>query len=580
MDNFKVVGTFRNIADILEIKGDNRFRIRAYQRAADSIEGRPEDFESLVNQDRLTEIPGIGQDLSEKIKEIVKTGKSKFYEDLKKTIPEGLLELLKIPSVGPKTARLLYDRLKIKSIQELEDAIARDKLKGIFGIKEKTVENMLNGIELLKRGRERMPLAAALQISDEFIGALKRFKEVKNIASAGSLRRRKETVRDIDILVVSRKPDKIMEEFSGLPQVKEILAKGETKSSVRTLDDIQIDCRVVEEKAFGAALLYFTGAKNFNIHIRMMAQKIGLKINEYGVFSAKSAAGGSGGKSDKFIAGRTEEEIFKLFKMAYIEPELREDTGELELALKDKLPQFLKLEDIKGDLHVHSKWSDGANSIEELVRAAQNRGYSYIAVTDHSQSLKVARGLSVADLKQKKKEIDNINKKLKDFRVLYGTEADIDSDGKIDYRDEVLKEFDLVIAAVHMGFKQPKEKLTERIKRACENKYVHVIAHPTGRLWGTRDAYELDFNQVLKQALETNTYLEINSFPQRLDLNDQNARYAKEKGVKLVINTDAHTIEHLQNLQLGIYVARRGWLEPDDVLNTLPVERLLKAIKK
>jgi len=569
MDNFKVIEIFRNIADILEIRNDNRFRIRAYQRAADTIEGMGEDFESLVNQDRITEIPGIGVDLSGKIKEIVKTGKLKFYEDLKKTIPEGLLELLKIPSVGPKTAKLLYDELKIKSIKELEDAIARDKLKGIFGIKEKTVENILKGIQLLKRGRERMSLAVALQISDEFIDALKRSKEVKRIASAGSLRRKKETVRDIDILVVSRKPDKIMEAFTGLPQVKEILAKGETKSSVRTKDDIQIDCRVVKEKSFGAALLYFTGSKNFNIHIRMMAQKIGLKINEYGVFRGK-----------KLLAGKTEEEIFKLFGMSYIEPELREDTGELELALKDKLPALIKPGDIKGDLHVHSKWSDGGNTIAEMVKAAQERGYSYIAVTDHSQSLRVARGLSVPDLKLKKKEIDNINKKLKDFRVLYGTEVDIDSDGNLDYKDEVLREFDLVIAAVHMGFKQSREKLTERIIRACENKYVHIIAHPTGRLWGTRDAYELDFNRVLKIALETNTCLEINSFPQRLDLNDQNARYAKEKGVKLVINTDAHNIEHLANMQLGIYVARRGWLTRDDVLNTLPVEKLLKAIIK
>jgi len=568
MDNFKVAETFKNIADILEIKGDNRFRIRAYQRAADTIDGMAEDFETLVNQDRLTEIPGIGRDLSEKIKEIVNTGKLKFYEDLKKTIPEGLLELLKIPSVGPKTAKLLYGELKIKSIQDLEDAIAKDKLKGIFGIKEKTVENILKGIQLLKRGRERMSLAAALQVSAEFIGALKKFKEVKKIASAGSLRRRKETVRDIDILVVSEKPAKLMAVFTGLPKVKEILAKGETKSSVRTVDDIQIDCRVVEDKSFGAALLYFTGSKNFNIHIRMMAQKKGLKINEYGVFRGK-----------KFLAGKTEEEIFKLFGMSYIEPELREDTGELELALRGRLPELINAEDIKGDLHVHSKWSDGGNTIEEMAKAAQQKGYSYIAVTDHSQSLKVARGLSVPDLKLKKKEIDNINKKLKDFRVLYGTEVDIDSGGNIDYKDEVLREFDLVVAAIHMGFKQSREKLTERITRACENKYVHIIAHPTGRLWGTRDAYELDFNRVLKAAGETNTCLEINSFPQRLDLNGQNCRYAKEKGVKLVINTDAHTAEHLANMQLGIYVARRGWLTSSDVINTLECDELLKTIK-
>jgi DNA polymerase (family 10) len=569
MDNFRVVEIFRNIVSILEIKNDNPFRIRAYQRATDSIEGMAEDFENLVNQDRLTEVEGIGKDLSQKIKEIVTTGKLKFYEDLKKTIPEGLLELLKIPSVGPKTAKLLYDQLRIKSIKDLEDAIVKDELKGIFGIKQKSVENILKGIQFLKKGRERMPLAVALGVSDEFIGVLKKIKEVKQISSAGSLRRKKETVRDIDILVISRNPDKIMEAFVKLPQVKEILVKGETKSSVRTKDDIQIDCRVVEEKSFGAALLYFTGSKNFNIHIRMMAQKIGLKINEYGVFRTK-----------KFLAGKTEEEIFKLFRMSYIEPELREDAGEIELALADKLPQLLKFEDIKGDLHVHSKWSDGGNTIEEIARAAQGKGYSYIGISDHSQSLKVARGLSVADLKLKKKEIERINKNLRGFRVLYGTEVDIDSDGNIDYQDAVLKEFDIVIAAIHMGFKQSRERLTERIKRACENKYVHIIAHPTGRLWGTRDAYELDFNQVLKVAQETNTYLEINAFPQRLDLSEQNARLSKEKGVKLVINTDAHSSEHLADMQLGIYVARRGWLTPDDVVNTLPVEKLLKVLRK
>ena len=568
MKNLVIAKIFRNIADILEIKGDNVFRIRAYQRAADTIEGLAEDLEHYFAEDRLTDIPGIGKDLSEKIKEISQTGTCRFFEVLKKTIPEGLLEILKIPSVGPKTAKLLFEQLKIKNIQDLQDAIKNNKLLNVPGIKEKTIENIQKGIDFVKRGRERMPLAAALQLADEFAKALKKIKSVDRIEAAGSLRRRRETVRDIDILVVSDKPQDVMDAFAGLPQVKDVQAKGETKSSILTSDDIQIDCRVVDKKSFGAALLYFTGSKNFNIKLRLIAQKAGLKINEYGVF-----------RGEKFLAGKTEEEIFKLYKMAYVEPELREDSGEVELAKKFKLPELIELSDIKGDLHAHSNWSDGANTIEEMAIAAQKKGYSYIAITDHSQSLKVANGLSITDLKKKKTEIDKVNKKMKDFRVLFGTEVDIDSDGKIDYPDTVLKEFDVVVAAIHTGFKQSKQQLTKRVVKACQNKYVDIISHPTSRLWGTRDGYEIDFEEIFKAASQTNTAFEINSFPQRLDLNDQNSRLAKERGVKLAINTDAHATDHLDNMQLGIYVARRGWLTRDDVINTLSLDKLLNFFK-
>lgn len=569
MKNLEVSQIFREIAKILEIKGDNPFRIRAYERAAQNIEGLTEDIENFIKEGRLTEIPGIGKDLADKITEIVDTGTLKVYQDLKKTIPEGLLDLLNIPSVGPKTAKLLYEKLKVKNIQDLEVAIKKNKLQGIFGIKEKTIENILKGIELLKRRKERMPLATAIQVADEFVNTLKKLPEVKKISTAGSLRRQKETVRDIDILVVSDKPQKVMDAFTGLNLVKEVLAKGETKSSVRTKDDVQADCRVVEEKSFGAALLYFTGSKNFNIKIRKLAINKQLKINEYGVF-----------RNNRFVCGKTEEEIFKILGFSYIEPELREDTGEIELARQFKLPKLLELKDIKGDLHVHSQWSDGGNTIEELVSASLKRGYSYIAIADHSQSLKVAGGLGLADLKKKQQEINRINKRLKGFRVLYATEVDIDSDGKLDYKDEVLREFDVVVAAIHTGFKQAKVQLTRRIIKACQNKYVHIIAHPTGRLWGTRDAYDIDLDKILKVAKDTNTYLEINAFPQRLDLNDLNCRRAKDMGVKLAIATDAHTTEQLETMKLGISVARRGWLTKEDVINTLSVEELLKAIKK
>ncbi len=569
MKNLEISAIFREITKILEIKGDNPFRIRAYERAAQNIDGLTEDIEVFIRDDRLMDVPGIGKDLANKIKEYVQTGKIKAYEDLKKTIPKGLLDLLNIPSVGPKTAKLLYKKLKIKDISDLEKAIKKNKLQGIFGIKEKTIENIAKGIEVLKRGRERMTLAQAIQVADEFVGALKKLSEVKRISVAGSLRRQKETVRDIDILMISKKPKKVMDEFSGLPNVVNVLAKGETKASVRTKDDVQVDCRVEEEKSFGAALLYFTGSKNFNIKLRQLAIRKGLKINEYGVF-----------RKDKFVCGRTEEEIFKILGMAYIEPELREDNGEIELAQEFQLPHLIELKDIKGDLHAHSKWSDGGNSIEEMAQAAKKRGYCYIAITDHSQSLKVAGGLSIVDLKKKKQEIDKINRKLKDFRVLYGTEVDIDSEGRLDYKDEILKEFDVVVAAIHTGFKQSKSQLTKRLVRACENKYAHIIAHPTGRLWGTRDAYDIDMDEVLKAARDTNTHLEINAFPQRLDLNDLNCRRAKEIGAKLVIGTDAHTTEQLRTMKLGVSVARRGWLTSNDIINTLSLEQLLKKINK
>jgi len=569
MKNLEISAIFHEIVKILEIKGDNPFRIRAYDRAAQNIEGLTEDVEDFVKSDRLTEIPGIGKDIASKIKEYILTGKIKAYEHLRKTIPKGLLDLLNIPSVGPKTAKILYAKLKIKGISDLEKAIKKNKLQGIFGIKEKTIENISKGIELLKRGRERMTLAQAMQVADEFIKGLVSLPEVKKISCAGSLRRQKETVRDIDILVISNKPRKIMDVFTRLPSVGLVLAKGETKSSVRTKDDVQVDCRVEEEKSFGAALLYFTGSKNFNIKLRQLAIKRGLKINEYGVF-----------RKSRFACGRTEEEIFKILGMSYIDPELREDTGEIEIAKEFQLPHLIELKDINGDLHAHSQWSDGGNTIEEMAQAAKIKGYSYIAITDHSQSLKVAGGLSIADLRKKKQEIDKINKKLKNFRVLYGTEVDIDSNGKLDYKDEILKEFDVVVAAIHSGFKQSKTQLTKRLIKACQNKYVNIIAHPTGRLWGIRDAYDIDMDEVLKAARDTNTLLEINAFPQRLDLNDLNCRRAKEIGARLVIGTDAHTAEQLKSMKLGVSVARRGWLSCDDVINTLPLEKLMKAIKK
>jgi DNA polymerase (family X) len=569
MVNPEVAGAFRKIAAILEIKGDNPFRIRAYDRAAQNIEGLTEDIADYAAHGKLRQIPGIGEDLEDKIKEFLKTGKIKFYNELKKQIPEGILELLDVPGIGPKTGKLLYERLKIKSLSGLERAIEENKLSGLPGIKEKTISNIIKGIEIFKQGRQRMSLAVAMRVADEFTAPLKKLSETQAISAAGSLRSRKETVRDIDILISSRQPAVVMSAFVKLPMVKDISAKGGTKSSVRTRSGVQVDCRVVEEKSFGAALVYFTGSKNFNIKLRQMAIKKGLKISEYGVF-----------KGEKFFCGRTEQEVFKSLGLAYIEPELREDSGEIELAAKNRLPELVSLKDIRGDLHVHSSWSDGVNSIEEMAEICRKKGYAYAAITDHSQGLKIAGGLSIPDLAKKKRQIEKINKGLKGFRVLFGTEVDIDSQGKLDYPDSVLKEFDIVVAAIHTGFKQPKEKLTKRLVSACKNKYVNIIAHPTGRLWGAREAYDLDFTEVFKAAADTRTCMEINSFTQRLDLNDLNCRRAKEMGVKIAVNTDSHSTEQLDAMELGISVARRGWLSKDDVINTLSLEQLLKAIKK
>lgn len=562
MKNQEIANIFRQIAHILEIKGENPFRIRAYERAAQNIESIPEDIEIFIKEDRVRSIPGIGKDLEDKIKEIVSTGKLKSLDELKKDVPSGLIDILNIPGVGPKTAKLLYEELHIRDVVMLERMAHAGKIRKLPGMKEKTEENILRGIELLKRGRDRMDLKTAKGVADSFVARLKRLKEVNNINPAGSLRRMKDTVRDIDILVSSKNPGKVMDEFTSLSDVKDILAKGPTKSSIVTNDAIQVDVRVIEDASYGAALMYFTGSKAHNIKLRHIAIKKGLKLNEYGIFKKK-----------KRIAGKIEEEMYKILGLPYIFPELREDRGEIEAGMEGSLPKLVELKDIKGDLHVHSTWSDGGSSIEEVVLKARKLKYEYIAITDHSQGLKIAGGLDKKELAAKRREIERLSRKYKDIEVLFGAEVDIDSDGNLDYPDNILKDMDVVIGAVHSGFKQSKEKLTKRIVKACQNKYVNIIAHPTGKLWGAREAYELDFEELFKVCKETGTILEINSFPQRLDLNDVHCRMAKDFGVRLVINTDAHIADQLEMMRFGIAVARRGWLEKRDIMNTLPFNK-------
>jgi DNA polymerase (family 10) len=569
MKNQEVSRIFREIAKILELKGENIFRIRAYERAAQSVDNLEDPVEIIAEKGALREIPGIGADLEEKIKEIIKTGKLKYLEELQKQTPQGLVKMMEIPSLGPKTVKRLYDELKIDTIEELEKAAKSGKLKNLEGIREKTEENILRGIGLVKKGAERQPINFAINVANAFVDKLKEMKEVDDIEVAGSLRRRKDTVKDIDILVTSKNHKPIMDKFVTLPLVKEVLAHGGTKASVISKENnMQVDLRVVEHNSFGSALVYFTGSKEFNIRLRQLAIKKGWKVNEYGVF-----------KKNKRLAGKTEDEIFSLFDMEYIPPELREDRGEIDAALKGKLPKLVELKDIKGDFHVHSKYSDGLSSIEEIAKKIEMYKYEYVAICDHSQSLKVAGGLSKEEVYKKLKEIEKVNKKSK-VRLLSGTEVDITSDGKIDYPDSILKEFDVVVAAIHTGFKQTRKQLTRRIVSACKNKYVHIIAHPTGRLWGVRDPYDIDIDEICKAACDNQVALEINCYPQRLDLSDINVMHAKNKGVKFALGTDTHQLDQLRSMELGLSVARRAWLTKNEVINSLSLEKLIKWLKK
>ncbi|MBZ0157611.1 MAG: DNA polymerase/3'-5' exonuclease PolX [Alphaproteobacteria bacterium] len=569
MKNQEIARIFNDIADRLELKEENPFRIRAYRKAALNIEGLSKNVEEIPEAE-LRKIPGIGQDLAGKIVEYCRTGKIQAYEELKSELPEGLLRLLAIPSLGPKTAKQLYDTLQVKSIDELEKLALEHKLSKLPGIKEKTEENILKGIQTLKRGTERQPIGKVLPLAHAMRDQLRAKAPVGRIDIAGSIRRWKDTVKDIDILVTSDNPDKAMDVFVYLPQVREILVQGPTKSSVITHEGIQVDVRVVEEESYGAALTYFTGSKTHNIRLREMAVKKGLKINEYGIFREKD---------NKRIGGEEEGDVYRILGLPYIPPELREDQGEVEAALEGRLPDLITIGDIQGDLHVHSKWSDGSHTFEEVVEAARERGYSYIALTDHSRGLAVARGLTIERLMEQKKEIAALNRKLRGFRVLQGTEVDIRSDGSLDFPDEVLKELDIVVASIHSGFKQSAQQLTSRIVSAMRNPYVSIIAHPTGRLIGDRDAYELDMEEILRVAAETGTALEINASPFRLDLSDAHARKAKERGIPLVISTDTHVVDQFTYMGYGVSIARRGWVGKGDVLNTLEGDALLRRLK-
>ena len=570
MKNSEAARIFSELANMLDLAGANPFRIRAYRRAAMVIEGLPRDIAGMT-KDELKKIPGIGEDLASKILEIVATGTCKAYAAAKRQSPAGLSALLTIPGLGPKTAMAIYEKFPVKSIEELEKLAAEHKLKAaIPKIKEKTEQNILRGIELVRKGTGRRHIGKVLPIAGDIISALREKAPVKQLSIAGSLRRWKETIGDIDILATSDDPNKVMDVFVHLPQVRQVMARGETKSTVILSDGVQSDLRVVGEGSFGAALCYFTGSKEHNIRLREMGVKKGLKINEYGIFDKKG----------RKIGGRKEEDVYSVLGLPLIPPELREDAGEITAALAGKLPELIELKDIKGDLHAHTKLSDGHNTARELADAAIARGYRYIAVTDHSKGLGIARGLNVERLLEEMEEIDALNRELKNFRILKGVEVDIRSDNSLDFPNEVLSRLDIVNASVHSGFRQSSEKITGRIIAAMRNPFVTTISHPTGRLLGERDAYQVDMEKVLLVAAETGTAIEINAFPNRLDLNDVTARRAKDMGIPLVISTDAHILDHLDLMHYGISVARRAWLEAKDVVNTHEVEKLLEILHK
>jgi len=569
MTNQEIARMLREVSAIFEIKGENPFRIRAYQKAAQNIENFAQDMEEVAKRGELEKLPGIGKDMANKIREILETGSLKQLEDLKKEIPPSLVAFLSVPGLGPKTAKLLFEELGIKDIDELERMAREHKLQGLPGIKARTEENILRGIEILKKGQERIPLGRAAPLSEEMIRELLDSTPVERITVAGSVRRRRETIRDIDLLVVSPDPAKVMEGFVRLPHVGEVLAKGTTKSSVRTRDGIQVDLRVVEPRCFGAALCYFTGSKAHNIRVRDLAVRKGLKVNEYGVF-----------RGGEWIGGREEQEVYRAVDLPYIPPELREDRGEIEAAQQGKLPRLVERADIQGDLHVHSTYSDGAATLGQIVEKARKMGLRWVGICDHSPSLKIARGTAEDDLRRKIEEVRRLNEENGDIKLLCGTEVDILADGRLDYPDGILAELDLVIAAIHSGFKQDRETITRRLISAMENPYVHGIAHPTGRVFGEREAYQVDVERLLDSARETGTYLEINAFPKRLDLNDIYSRSAKERGILLGIGTDAHILDQMEYLDFGLAVARRGWLEKGNLLNSLSYEALLAYLGK
>lgn len=571
MQNPDIADIFDEVADLLDIQGVE-WKPKAYRRASINIRNYSEPLEKVYKDQGikgLKEVPGVGENIAIKIEEIIKTGKLNYLANLKKQIPEAIEELMQIQSIGPKTAKKIYDKFKIKDLAQLKKIIEQGKLRKVKGFGEKKEKDILQGIEHEAVRGQRHLLGDVLPIAEDLKETLKKSRFVKRVFIAGSLARMKETIGDIDILAVSSSPKKVMDYFTRLKDVKEILAKGDTKSSVILQNGIQVDLRIVEERSFGSAVQYFVGSKEHNIRLRQIAIKKGLKLSEYGLF-----------KGNKQIAGKDESEIYKKLGMKWIPYEIREDRGEIQASMKNKLPSLIGLKDIKGDFHCHTTYSDGSASVQEMAKAGIDTGYEYMAITDHSQNIKIAHGTTDKERLKQFKEIDKFNKSHPRFKILKGIEADILKDGSLDCSKALLKELDLVIASIHSGFKQDKNTTTKRILKAMDNPYMTILGHPTARLIFEREPLNLDIEKIIDKAKERGIVLEINAHPARLDLNDINARLAKEKGVMMAIDTDSHSTDSLNFMQFGIGVARRAWCEKKDILNTMPLKKLEKFLAR
>jgi DNA polymerase (family 10) len=570
--NRQVADLLRAIGDVLEVKGEEQYKILAYSRAAQAIEALPETIEKLHAEKRLRTVSGIGQALEQKVAEFLDTGRLVYFDDLTAEFPPGLVQLLQVPGFGPRKARLVFDMLGVADFEALEHAAREGRLRGLRGIGEKTETHILRELERIKQRTHRHLLGRALVTAETLLRDLEKTSPSDTrLACAGSLRRMVDTIGDLDLLAASTKADAVVKAFCELPLVLEVLAAGPVKASVLVQGELQVDLRIVEPQSWGAALIYFTGSKAHNIQLRELAIRRGWKLNEYGLFDERTG---------RRLAGDEEDEVYRALDLAYIPPELREADGEIDAAAAGRLPRLIELSDLKGDLHVHSDWSDGAASLEDMANAARALGHDYMAITDHSPSLGFGVGLDEARVRQQRAVVQRLNKQLAPFRILHGTEMDILRDGRLDYRNEVLTEYDYVSASIHSGMKQSESEITARIQGALRNPYVHALNHPHGRRLPRRQPYAVDMQAVVETAAQEGVALEINSQPPRMDLEGSWARKAKQAGAKLVINTDSHAANQLELLRLGTASARRGWLEASDVLNTLPLNELLQALSE
>ncbi len=570
MVNEELAKIFSAIAQYLDSE-EVAFKPYAYRRVASSLEALEREAREIYESEGiegLKEISGVGESIALQIEQYLKTGKIKQYEELKKKLPIDLAELTKIEGLGPRKARILYRALGVRNIKDLEKKAKGGKIRKLPGFGEKAEKNILQGIAFTKKDQGRFSLNEVLPFANQIKEKLSRIKSVSRVEFAGSLRRMKETVGDVDFLVISSNPQKVMDFFTTLPEIVKVWGKGATKASVRLSQGFDMDLRVVSLKSYAAALIYFTGSKEHNIRIRKIAMDKGYKLNEYGLFK------GSG-----MIPTESEEEIYQKLGMQTPPPEIREDEGEVERALAHSLPVLVQQNDIKGDLHLQTNWNGGRDSIEQMAEFGRKLGYQYIGISDHTKFLRIERGLDEKQLLKQHDYITQLNRKKKYIHILHGCEANIMTDGSIDIKDEVLAKLDYVIAGVHSQMKMPKTQMTERIARAVRNPHVDIISHPTGRILKRREEYQVNLDTILRTARESGTILEINSFPERLDLNDRNIMKAKEAGVKLIVNTDAHLREHMNLMRFGVAMARRGWAIPKDIINTNSLEKLLEYFK-